>query len=377
LYSLLSGWKDDAIELDIWGTKVRPRNIGSGNPDYQIETSLWPPGRKKDVSWRKLRNGFRQIAFVATHSSSFDVVHLHTLSSGTLLLPLLIHVLGRKVVYQSSLYGSDNPGAVRAGSRGHLAVWLMRWLDGVVAMSPLLADDYRAFGFRNVVCLPNFLAIPQLKRGRDEAAREQVRKRLSIPADAAVLLFVGSVIERKGVDLLAECYARLASRHQDLWMIVVGPKSRAESQSYDERFVRGIRERMSNNAAASRVIWTGTVSDKDALARYYSAADIFVFPTRAEGMPNVVCEAMTSGLPVVATNLQGITDFVIEDGKTGFLFPPEDIDALTEVVERLVLDPTLRAKMGQTARESSRRFGFEEYCTRLKAFYLKVAKLSP
>jgi glycosyltransferase involved in cell wall biosynthesis len=124
------------------------------------------------------------------------------------------------------------------------------------------------------------------------------------------------------------------------------------------------------------VVWTGMVRDKYAVARFYSAADVFVFPTRAEGFGNVLIEAAAAGLPAVVTNLHGITDCAVTDGETGILFPPDDIDALTQAVERLVTDPTLRAKMGQAARAHSKRFGFENYCGHLRSFYLKVAGFS-
>ncbi|HTW93010.1 MAG TPA: glycosyltransferase family 4 protein [bacterium] len=249
----------------------------------------------------------------------------------------------------------------------------MRHFDGIIALSPLLADDSLACGLRNVILLPNFMGLPQLERGRDMSAREKLRRELSIPGDATVLLFVGAVIRRKGVDLLAESFARLAPRHRDLWLVVAGPMSRADFPGLDEETVRALKERIDRAGVASRVVWSGMLRDKNAVASHYSAADIFVFPTRAEGMPNVLIEAVTMGLPVVATNLPGITDFVVADGETGFLFPPEDVDALTQTTERLILDPTLRAKMGQAARARSKRFGFEEHCRQLKTFYLGVA----
>jgi glycosyltransferase involved in cell wall biosynthesis len=223
--------------------------------------------------------------------------------------------------------------------------------------------------------MPNFLALPQLERGRDAAARARLRGELSIPLDATVLLFVGSAIKRKGVDLLIECYVRHASQRRDLWLIIVGPQSKADDPGIDEEFVCAVRERADRAGVASRVVWTRVIRDRNALAQFYSAADVFVFPTRAEGLPNVLTEAMSAGLPSIATNLQGITDFVIVDGVTGFLFPPEDVDALTQAVGRLLSDPVLRAEMGQAARVRSKRFDFDDYCGRLKAFYLGVADL--
>jgi glycosyltransferase involved in cell wall biosynthesis len=377
LYSLLSGWRDEDVALDLWGTSVRPLNMGSGNPDYALAARLWPPGAKRsDGILGKLKWGVRQYAFLVTHARSYDVAHFYYLGSGSLLCPLLLHLLGKKAVFTSSLQGSDNPIAVQTSRWGRPAARLLRSFDGILAVSPLLAEEYRASGFKSVACIPNFLAVPQLEHGGDAAAGEKLRRALSIPRDAAVLLFVGAVIRRKGVDLLAESFARLASRHRDLWLIIVGPQTKADDGGIDEEFVRSVTEVMSGAGVMSRVVWVDMVRDRHVLARYYSAADIFVFPTRAEGLPNVLIEATAAGLPVVATNLPGCTDYVVKDGETGFLVPPEDVDALTQAVERLVSDTALRAKMGQAARAQSKRFGFEDYCRNLKAFYVKVAGLS-
>jgi len=374
--SLLSGWMDEDIVLDLWGSAVRPTNLGSGDLDYELAAPLWPSGTQTRSRVGILKDYVRQLAFLATHAHSFDIAHFHSLGWDTLAGPALLHLFGKKAVFSMTLHGSDNPSAVAAMRGGRLAIGLMRGFDGIVAVSPRLAKDSVGSGLKNVICLPNFLALPQLKHGPDAVAREKVRTELAVPLDAIVLLFVGSVISRKGVDLLSESFVRLALRHDDLWLVVVGPQSKADDPTIDEAFVRDVREGLERAGVASRVVWTGTARDKDTFAGYYHAADVFVFPTRAEGMPNVLCEAMTAGLPVAATHLDGITDFAVAEGVTGFLFPPEDVDALTQATERLVSDPVLRAKMGWAARAHSKRFGFEEYCRNLKAFYVKVAGFS-
>jgi glycosyltransferase involved in cell wall biosynthesis len=377
LFSLLSGWRDEDTVLDLWGSSVRPLNIGSGNTNYELAAQLWTPGAKKPGRIEEMMGYARQLLFLATHARSFDIAHFHNLGWDTLISPLLLHFLGRKAVFNSTLHGSDNPSAITQSRGGRLAGRLLRRFDGILTISPALAEDYLALGFKNVACIPHFLALPQLEHGQDANAAERMRRELSIPHDATVLLFVGAVIRRKGVDLLAECFARLALKRHDLWLIIVGPNNRAEARSYDEAFGEAIGKRIDRAGAASRVIWTGTVRDKCVLAQYYSAADIFVFPTRAEGLANVLIEAAAAGLPAVVTNLQGITDTVVVDGETGFLFPAEDIDALTLAVEQLVSDPTLRTRMAQAARAQSKRFGFEDYCRHLKAFYLEVAATTP
>jgi glycosyltransferase involved in cell wall biosynthesis len=376
VFSLLSGWRDRDIVLDMWGSSVRPLNVGSGNRNYELAAQLWPAKAPSRGRFEKVVEYVRQLAFLAAHARSFDLVHFHSLTWATLVSPLLLHLYGKKAIFNSTLCGSDNPSAVAQQIGGRWASRFLRQFDGILTISPLLEEDYLASGFGTVACIPHFLALPQLERGHDAGAQEELRRELSIPAGAIVLLFVGAVIHRKGVDLLAESFARLAERHRDLWLIVVGPNSRTEAASYDEVLAQTVKRTIDRVDAYSRVIWTGTVRDKNVLARCYSAADIFVFPTRAEGLANVLIEASAAGLPTVATDLRGVTDVPVADGETGFLVPPEDIDALTQAIEQLVTDPSLRTKMGRAARERSKRFGFEDYCRRLKAFYLQVA-MSP
>jgi glycosyltransferase involved in cell wall biosynthesis len=79
-------------------------------------------------------------------------------------------------------------------------------------------------------------------------------------------------------------------------------------------------------------------------------ADAFVFPSRDEGMPNAVLEAMASGLAVAATRIAG-NEELVEEGRTGFLVPPDDAAALTAVVARLVADRNLCWRLGQAGRE--------------------------
>jgi glycosyltransferase involved in cell wall biosynthesis len=378
LYSLLSGWRDRDITLDLWGPRVKPLNINSGNLAYQLPegVQLWADARVPGRLGRSRAAARMQAEFVSRRDE-FDIVHFHFLWWGELLSPVVLHSMGKKVVFTMSLYGNDNPGTI-AAERGALALSLLRRFDGFVALSPALAEDCRHHGMSNVLCLPNFLAIPELAAGRDDGLRSAMRVRHHIPPEDAVLLFIGAAIRRKGLDILVESYLRVAERHPRAWLVLVGPCSVAEAGAgFDLTFVDGLRHRLHEARLSDRVIWTGMVTDRRELVGYYSAADIFVFPTRREGSPNVLVEAMAAGLPVVATNLPGCTDNIVVDGEDGFLVPAEDSGALARALDRLIADPALRAKMGISGRKRSGSFGFESYCRKLKGFYLNTMKTRP
>jgi len=102
--------------------------------------------------------------------------------------------------------------------------------------------------------------------------------------------------------------------------------------------------------------FVGSELDVSAL---YQAMDIFVLPSICEGMSNTLLEAMASGLPCVATNVGGNPELV-GDGRWGYLFSPKDVAGLTELLERLIAGPDLRARFSRTGREEAvARFSLE------------------
>jgi teichuronic acid biosynthesis glycosyltransferase TuaC len=374
LFSLLSGWQDRCVTLDLWGTDLKPVNMNSGNTEYQLPDGmrLWGDAR---VPGRLglYRAAARQLASLVSRRKDFDIAHFHNLAWDALLTPVILHRLGKKAVFTTSLLGSNNPGAVGRRRGGKLALSLMRRFDGIVAVSPGLAADCMQHGMRRVLCLPNFLAIAELGAGRNESLRAAVRARYQIPSEDPVLLSIGAAIRRKGLDILVESYIRVAECHPRTWLVLVGPCSEADSGvGFDLSYVDGQRRRLHESHLSDRVVWAGMVTDKHELVGYYNAADIFVLPTRAEGLSNVLIEAAAAGLPAVATNLPGITDTVVADGESGFLVPPDDVGATTRAIERLISDPSLRATMSASARARSRLFAFDRYCNSLKDFYLQV-----
>jgi glycosyltransferase involved in cell wall biosynthesis len=98
----------------------------------------------------------------------------------------------------------------------------------------------------------------------------------------------------------------------------------------------------------------------DGLQDLYRRASVFVLPTYADFSPNVLCEAMAMGLPTISTTVGAIGD-IVTDGRTGFLVPPGDTDALRARLRELLTDPDLRARMGRQARtDVERRFDIRQ-----------------
>jgi lipopolysaccharide/colanic/teichoic acid biosynthesis glycosyltransferase/glycosyltransferase involved in cell wall biosynthesis len=204
-------------------------------------------------------------------------------------------------------------------------------------------------------------------------ARILTRSRLGIPDEARVIGFVGRIVRDKGMTELADAWRVLRAEDPNLHLLVVGPfelhdplPPKAEALLREDR----------------RVHLTGPVDETPPL---YAAMDIVVLPTYREGFPNVLLEAASMALPVVATRVPGCVDAVRED-QTGTLVPSGDAIALADAIRRYLADPELRRRHGSAARERVvRDFRqeaiwealYQEYADLLRARGVRVGDTDP
>lgn len=161
------------------------------------------------------------------------------------------------------------------------------------------------------------------------------------------MLCVAAVSHAKGHDTLVAALEGLLARHRGDWTCRF-----AGSLEVDPDFVTAVRERLAASGLAGRVELTGPL-DRAALGRAYAASDILVLPSRAETWGMVVTEALTRGIPVVASRVGGLPEALgrAPDGiRPGLLVPADDPPALTDALERWLADGGLRARLRAAAR---------------------------
>jgi glycosyltransferase involved in cell wall biosynthesis len=164
------------------------------------------------------------------------------------------------------------------------------------------------------------------------------RDRVGIPEGAPVVGVLGSLIERKGHDVLLRAFAQVPPEAH----LLIG------GSGPDEAMFRALAEEL---GIAVRVHFAGQVNDPGA---FYAGLDLLALASREEGMPLVLAEAGYSGLACVATDVGGVAELVL-DGETGLVVPPEDPGALAAALRRLLDDAPLRARMGAAAEARVRR----------------------
>jgi len=177
------------------------------------------------------------------------------------------------------------------------------------------------------------------------------------PRPVSRIVTVANLRREKAHEVLLAAAAQLASRYPQLTFDIAGDGPRLSE----------LRELAKTLGVADRVTFLGHREDVPALL---AGADAFVLPSRSEAFPNGAIEAMAAGLPVIASATGGLLD-LIEDGRTGVLVRPDDVDALTQAIAELIASPARASALGATAREEvTGRYSFDRMVRAFEDLYL-------
>jgi glycosyltransferase involved in cell wall biosynthesis len=268
------------------------------------------------------------------------VLHAHQALSPALAAVLAKRLRPRQrvIVKVVSSGGSSDFRLARGRPFFRRRLALLREVDRFVVLNRESAAELHAVGLGRVpACLlPNGVDARRFTPA-GAAERAALCTRLGLTADQPVALFVGRLERYKGLDTLLAAWADLMQRGCSSRLLIVGSGDVAawtrEAQAH------GVER------------WVTYLGGRADVVDLYRAADIFVFPSRGEGCPNAVLEAMASGLPVVATDVAGNREVLGEDGNAGWLVPAEDPAALAEAVATLLGSPSMRREVAMAARE--------------------------
>lgn len=180
--------------------------------------------------------------------------------------------------------------------------------------------------------------------------RQTVRAELGLQEEI-VVAFTGRFVHEKGIAELLEAVARVRRQHSSVRLLIIGG-SLPSDRDPAEADLASLVERLH----LEDILITTGFSDR--VADYLGAADVFVLPSYREGMPRSILEAMAAGLPVVATDIRGSREEVVEE-VTGFLVPVRNVEQLADRIALLASDSALRERLGTAGRERAREL-FDE-----------------
>lgn len=209
----------------------------------------------------------------------------------------------------------------------------------IVAISQIVKDEIMTkynVPCEDIIVNHNGVNIEEYSPEKKEEYRAKIRARHNLKEDDLVLLFIGTGFRRKGLKYIFAAMTRLPK----VKLLVVGKGK-----------INKFRRKAKTLGIEERVTFVGFTPDVEL---YYSAADIFVFPTIYEPFGNVIAEALASGLPVITTQIAGGSE-IIDHGKGGFILKnPDDIDNLVGFINKLSASD-VRVEMGREARKTALR----------------------
>ncbi|MBV8200779.1 MAG: glycosyltransferase [Acidobacteria bacterium] len=276
----------------------------------------------------------------------FDLVHAHWIVPNGLAAAAALPGpgAGATPAMAIGLHGSDVFLSERRGVR-RLVRWALRRARLLTGSSPELVERVCALGFPAARSRVIPYGVDTARFSPDRSRRRLWRERLGIGDGAPLLLAVGRMAAKKGFGVLTAALPRLLAELPELHVALAGggdllPELAAATAPW-----------------RARVHLPGAVL-RDSLPDLYRAADVFVLPAvhdekgNVDGLPNVILEAMASGLPVVASGISGIP-LAVEDRASGLLVPERDAEALGAALRRLLEDGQEARRMGERGRRKA------------------------
>jgi len=258
---------------------------------------------------------------------------------------------------QYTKYAHYFPLAPRAITSAFIAGNMRRYYnrcDSVVVPSNVVGEMLQEYGVRTPI--RTIQTGNALNTFRDETARADIRSHHNIGPNDKVLLYVGRLAKEKNLQLLLHSFDRVASRFPDTVLLIAGGGP----------FESACRKMAAGLNSGRKVIFTGALP-REVVAKYYSAGDIFVFPSTTETQGLVLSEALMSGLPCVAVNAGGGPE-VLTNGDDSLL-TEDRIDDFTAKIELLLTDKDLRERLSIRATQNAERFAPSNMATRMLDFY--------
>ena len=252
-----------------------------------------------------------------------------------------------------------------AAQRHHtwLTRWLIRQMDAIIATSEISASFLRRESTVVMHGVDTDIYAPPADRA---AAFAQS----GLPGRYAIGCF-GRVRAQKGSDVFLDAMCRLLPLYPDFTAIMVGAIVPEQQGFADEQ-----KRKIEAAGLQSRIIMTGELEIEE-VQSWYRRLTIYAFTSRNEGFGLTLIEAMASGAALVASRA-GAAEFVVEDGVTGVLTPPGDVDALVAALEPLMRDPASAAEMGMRARQRVlEKFSLDAEANAIAAVYRTLVNAAP
>jgi len=340
--------KEKGIDVSVLTRQLpgtEPYEVIDGVPVYRLPV----PGFKALASLAFTFFGLKTLRKINP-----DIIHAHELISPST-TALLAHYLFKKPIVLNP-HSSGPFGDVQKMNHKFLGQWRLKQFcqeaAAFIAISGEIDAELAGLGVPRSrrLQISNGIDSRRFKK-LDDAERLECRRKLGLPADSRIAVFVGRLVPIKRIDILLAAWKNVNRIDPQALLLLIGSGPLEDELKKD---------------APAGVLFCGSHED---VAPYLQASDLFILTSDSEGIPVSLLEAMSCELPCLATAVGGIPD-VITHEKSGWLVPAGDVEAVQLAVQLLFNDPALRLALGKHARETIlEKYTVDTMALRLKSLY--------
>lgn len=302
------------------------------------------------------------LIYIFLERRNIDILHSHGAVKMGSLCSVMARLLRLKNVTKIATAGKFQ--VLKKNILGRLIIKSFKGSDKIIAMTGEIENELQEIGVKaeqiarifNGVDCERFMPVTY-------SEKNQIKNGLGIPPTGLVVVFSGRLVQRKGLDLVIDSWADLLTENSDIHFYILGSGVTQKDTVEVE-----LRQKVEKGNLAN-IHFVGATSD---VGRYLQCCDIYVFPSRLEGFPNALLEAMASECAVVASDIGGVRP-LIDDGSSGFLFEMDNRSEFTEKFMALEASENLRAQFGKAARKKIvDNFSFEKIGGDYLALYKRL-----
>lgn len=298
--------------------------------------SLQIPTFMASLTWHLLRN-----------RRDFEIVHAHGTYQHSV-ASIVCRLLGKKSILKIAMGNSDIAFERQGKMWGRINRFFVKRFDRYIATSEEVYRECLSQGLEpaRVLLVPNGVDVNRFRPAQSDEERRHLRRELRLP-DKPIACFVGVLDARKNIDGILRIWKSVARSNVAGHLVLVGPDP-AEGDGRQSAYGAQLRRFIVEEGLGESVTFVGRQAD---VASFLRCADVFLFPSHREGMPNVLLEAMASGLACVASAIGGSTD-LIDNGRSGYLLPAGDEEGMAVAVTNLLTIPARARDLGAAARKT-------------------------
>lgn len=267
----------------------------------------------------------------------FKIVHFHSIRGLEALFFPLLKLMNKKIVLKLTLMGVDDPLTFKNRKKiGFLYIWGLKFVDKFIAISTGLKEQAIEAGIQPNKVEIIFNGVDTVRFRKLKKIETNIfKKNLQLNRYKTVFLSIGRIEHRKGYDFLLKSWVEMRKNFDSPILLLIGPANE-NSNPYYCSLMKYINEQKLDD-----VRFLGEIKKVE---QYFQISNCFVFCSKAEGFGTVLIEAMASSVPVVATNIVGVTEDIIKNKKIGRICYSQSPEKFSRIVKELLQENNMQEK---------------------------------